>query len=137
MTYAEEEFINAYDSLTKIISEDDFHALEHRFSRSYHATYEYIFKHTCIFLKCDEESLLVEILFYDLEKKRVVESCAYRFTLCKVYYEWLEHFTKLMFKEAIFCEERYGAVRVDQATKKQIEEGMHRLEKGDNPYQWV
>jgi len=136
MTYAEEEFFNAYDSLTKIISEDDFQALEHRFFRSYHATYEYIFKQNCIFIKCDEETLLVEIIFYNLEKKRVTESCAYRFTLCKVYYEWLGHFTELMFKESVFCEEKYSIVRVDHATEKQIEESMHKLENGDNPYQW-
>ena len=136
MTYAEEEFFTAYDGLTKIITEEEFSNFEHKFTPSYHANYEYIDKTHCVFIKCNEENLLVEMVFYDLENKRVTDTYGFRFTLCKVYYEWLGHFTKLMFKEAIFCEQRYGIVRVEHDTERHISDSMHRLEAGDNPYQW-
>lgn len=136
MNYAEQEFFDAYDALTTIISENEFQSYAHRFIRSYYVDYEYTHNNVSIFMKLNEAELRCEMLYYDLKMKKVTKTFAFRFTICKVYYEWLGHFTKLMFKESILCEEKYGKIAVSSDTIDLVERSMHKLESGDDEYQW-
>lgn len=139
MEYEEIEFLNAYDELTKIISENDFQILEHKFFRSYHVDYEYTYNNVCIFMKCDESQLLVEMVFFDLIKNTVQNTFAFHFTHSSAYFEWLEHFTNLRFKEAIFAKDNYGLVPVRHELLHEIEIFMkNRNEKiADTSYKWI
>ena len=139
MEYEEIEFLNAYDELTKIISENDFQMLEHKFFRSYHVDYEYTYKNTCIFMKCDDSQLLVEMVFYDVAKNIIQNTFAFHFTQCGAYFEWLEHFTNLRFKEAIFAKDNYGLVKVRNQLLSDIELFMkNRNEQtADTAYKWI
>ena len=139
MQYEEVEFLNAYDALTKIISESDFQTLEHKFFSSYHADYEYTYNDVCIFMKCDNSDLRVEMVFYDLAKQTTKSTFAFRFTQCIAYFEWVEHFTKLRFKEAMFCKDNYGLVKIRHEFVREIESFMKNRENktDDESYHWI
>ena len=139
MTHEETEFLNAYDELTTIISEDDFHAFQHKFFRSYHADYEYTYHNVCILMKCDNPELRIEMFFYNLDKECITDTFAFRFTQCGAYYEWLEHFTKIRFKELHQCKESYGRVRVRPELISSIETYMKDRDDKiqDAPYKWI
>ena len=139
MKYEDAEFQHAYDELTKIVSEEDFQAFKHKFFRSYHVDYEYTYNNVCILIKCDNSQLLVEMLFYDLGRGSTANTFAFHFTQCGTYFEWLGHFTKLRFKEGLFCQENYGRVSVRPELIASLEVKMKdRDNKTQNsPYQWV
>jgi len=138
MSEDELEFLKAYDLLIDIITEAEFHTLKHKFFRSLKVDFEYSHNNICTLIKHDQETLLVEMIFYDLSTKTIRNSFAFRFTQCNAYYEWLEYFTDLRFKEGAFCNEQYGSLRVRNEVFKEVETHMQDRDAkvGSTTYNW-
>ena len=139
MPYENKELQEAYTELTKIISEEEFNALEKRFIRSYYVDYEYKHNELTVFMKCDNSELLIEMLFFNTKEKKTEHTFAFHFTQCDAYFEWLGHFTELLFKDALFCKEKYGPVNIRHETVNLIESKMDCVGSAEEkkPYQWV